>query len=55
MADSQFIFVLLALSFSAFIKGSLGLGFFNYLLSDFGKRYRAQDSDLDCRFAFSFI
>ncbi len=27
MADSEFIFVLLALSFSAFIKGSLGLGF----------------------------
>lgn len=27
MADSHFIFVLLALSFSAFIKGSLGLGF----------------------------
>ncbi len=27
MADSLFIFVLLALSFSAFIKGSLGLGF----------------------------
>lgn len=27
MADSHFFFVLLALSFSAFIKGSLGLGF----------------------------
>ncbi len=27
MDDSQFIFVLIALSFSAFIKGSLGLGF----------------------------